>query len=297
MIKLSVTFSLSILLFFACSKQNDVAETATSGNVKFAYDESFKSIARQEKDVFQYQYKYASVSDTMVPQEIAHQMLLRDSVKLIFSSRMLNENELAYLKSKNVFPKMYEFAEDGLVIILNRNNPDSLLILDEFRNKILSQKGLKLVVDNAKGSSLSSFLSSFGFKDDTLKNVYSADSTEGVISYVSENLNAIGIISSAWISDDENPNVQKLRSKIRIAKVSAKKDSLSYYPFQSEIADSLYPLMRKIYIISRESKMGIANGYASFLLGEKGQRIVLKAGLVPSRMPSREVVISKKDIR
>jgi phosphate transport system substrate-binding protein len=35
-------------------------------------------------------------------------------------------------------------------------------------------------------------------------------------------------------------------------------------------------------------------GFASFLGGERGQRIILKSGLVPERVPSRKIMIRNK---
>ncbi|MBC7389628.1 MAG: substrate-binding domain-containing protein [Opitutaceae bacterium] len=289
-------FLISIL--FACDKKSDIPETATSGTVKIAFDESFKSIIQQETTIFQYLYKQAFVKDTVLPQELAHQYLLKDSVKLIFSSRFLNNYENSYFKSRNVFPKTYVFASYGLVILLNKNAKDSTYELSKLKDKFLNiGKPAVLVVDDSKGSALFLIVQLLGLQRNQLENVYSAGSQSDVINYVSENEEAIGILPGTLISDAESPAVQALRKKVRIAKVSASKNLPFYYPFQSEIADSLYPLINKIYIISRESKMGTANGFASFLLGEKGQRIVLKAGLVPARMPGREVVLTKKDIR
>ena len=297
MIKNIITF-LYLFLLFSCDKQPEITETATSGTVKIAYDGAFISIAKQEKDVFQYSYKYVNVPDIQLPQEVAHQYLLRDSVKLIFSSRTLNKYENSYFKSRNVFPKTYEFARYGLVVLLNRNAKDTAFNLSQLKNKFLNKvKPSVLVVDVSNGSTLVSIVQLLGLQNNQLENVYSAGTNSAVVAYVTENVAAIGIVPNTLISDEENPEVQKLRKKVRIAKISVNEKSESYYPFQSEIADSLYPLIKKIYIISRESKMGTANGFASFLLGEKGQRIVLKAGLVPARMPGREVVLSKKDIR
>jgi phosphate transport system substrate-binding protein len=38
-------------------------------------------------------------------------------------------------------------------------------------------------------------------------------------------------------------------------------------------------------------------GFASFVAGETGQRIILKSGLVPLIMPSRNIVIRKEILK
>ncbi len=293
-----LSFSLLFLFLFSCKqKVDEIPETATSGILKIAFDESYLPLVRQEIDIFHYLYKYATVLDTVVSQEKSHELFLKDSVKLIFSSRNLNSNEIAYLKAKKVFPKIYEFAQDGLVLIVHPASKDSVFKIHTLSNLVSVENSKAiLVVDNASGASITSFAELVGIPKERIKNVFSAENTLGVIDYVSKNTNAIGLIASEWISDTDNPKVQEVLKQVKIAKLLGPKSDEAFGPFQSEIADSLYPFKRKLYIISRETKMGIANGFASFLLGEKGQRVVLKSGTLPIKVPSREVVISKKSV-
>jgi len=52
-------------------------------------------------------------------------------------------------------------------------------------------------------------------------------------------------------------------------------------PYQNEIALGRYPLSRPIYAVSREHFVGLGTGFVVVAAGELGQRILLKAGLVP----------------
>ena len=47
-------------------------------------------------------------------------------------------------------------------------------------------------------------------------------------------------------------------------------------------------------MLNYQGYSGLGMGFASFVAGETGQRIVLKAGLVPVRMPGRNLVIRKE---
>ena len=64
-----------------------------------------------------------------------------------------------------------------------------------------------------------------------------------------------------------------------------------YKPYQGYIADGTYPFIREVYIINRETFTGLGTGFVNFVAGEKGQRILLKTGLVPATMPIRLVQI------
>jgi phosphate transport system substrate-binding protein len=66
-----------------------------------------------------------------------------------------------------------------------------------------------------------------------------------------------------------------------------------YKPFQGYIADGSYPLIRDVFVICRESTAGLGSGFASFVAGDVGQRIILKSGLVPATMPLRLVHVKK----
>jgi phosphate transport system substrate-binding protein len=83
--------------------------------------------------------------------------------------------------------------------------------------------------------------------------------------------------------------------KIKVVAVGHKNNPTEpdtyYQPFQGYLAAGTYPLRRDLYIVSREARAGLGTGFASFVAGDKGQRIFLKSGLVPATMPVRLVNI------
>lgn len=71
-------------------------------------------------------------------------------------------------------------------------------------------------------------------------------------------------------------------------------DSAHFKPYQAYLALKYYPLSRRITMLSREARSGLASGFMAFVASERGQRIVLKAGLVPTTMPLRIVEIDRR---
>jgi phosphate transport system substrate-binding protein len=65
-----------------------------------------------------------------------------------------------------------------------------------------------------------------------------------------------------------------------------------YMPTQSNIATGSYPLTRKLYVLNYSNRDGLGMGFATYIGAFEGQRIVLKSGLLPVEMPSREVNIA-----
>ncbi|NTW34497.1 MAG: phosphate ABC transporter substrate-binding protein, PhoT family, partial [Bacteroidetes bacterium] len=137
----------------------------------------------------------------------------------------------------------------------------------------------------------------FELKKDFPDNCFAVKSNSQVISFVEQNKNAIGIISVNWISDKNDSISHEFLKKIKVVSIGdeANTDGTGsfYKPYQGNIADGSYPLIRNVYIINRETFSGLGSGFAAFVAGEKGQRILLKSGLVPATMPIRLVQIKK----
>ena len=63
----------------------------------------------------------------------------------------------------------------------------------------------------------------------------------------------------------------------------------SYKPYQAYLALREYPLTHIVYILVNDPRMGLPTGLMTFLTGDRGQRIILKSGIVPATQPVRLV--------
>ena len=59
------------------------------------------------------------------------------------------------------------------------------------------------------------------------------------------------------------------------------------YPYYTALKQ--YPLVRDVYIVSREARAGLGTGFASFVAGDAGQRIVRLKGMLPATIPVRVI--------
>ena len=123
------------------------------------------------------------------------------------------------------------------------------------------------------------------------------NSNEEVVNYIQNNKNGLGIISVNWISDSQDTISNKFLQKIVVAGISEDGDDEGLGPFlkpyQGYIAEGSYPFIREVYVICRESFAGLGTGFASFVAGDQGQRIIRRSGLVPAQMPIRLVEIKR----
>lgn len=295
-----------LLVFFSCKekdKHGNVLDTPTGGTIKIAVDESLRPLVEAELMAFEGIYDQAHVVPVYTSEEEAIRLLIRDSVRLAFVTRKLTTEELIPFEREKITPPQVGIATGAVAIILNKSNPDSLIRVSQLRDilagKIAKWKQLnpsssddliEVIFDNPL-SGIARFLKDSLANGNPLpSNAFAVRSNEAVIDYISGKPNAIGFIGSEWISDSNDFTANRFLNTIRVASLAG--DSTYFLPYQAYIALHHYPLCRNTFVISREARSGLGSGFIAFVTSDKGQRIVLKAGLVPATMPVRIVEIN-----
>ena len=116
-----------------------------------------------------------------------------------------------------------------------------------------------------------------------------------MINYVAQNPDAIGVIGVNWLGNRSDTTNLSFREEIRVMAVSAEDVATpgnSYKPYQAYLYYGNYPLARPIYAILNDPRNGLPWGFTSFMTSDKGQRIILKSGLVPATQPIRVVHVN-----
>ena len=289
MYKLFLSSVLLVLISIGCKKANDSAETIIKGSTTIVVDESILPIVEDEVAVFENKY---NAKITLVPQSEAEciNSLTSGKVSIAILTRKLSEIEAKVFRQKKIQPRETAFATDGIALIRNKNTTDSLLalssVIDFLKQKPSAIKGL--VFDNPNSSTVTYFKNLAQLNAMPTKNVFSFNTNNQVIKYVAENDGMVGIIGLNWLMQP-TAEVESLIGKITILKIKDNSKQNYYYPTQDNIAGQDYPLARDLYIVNCQGGEGLGMGFASFLAGQIGQRIVLKSGLVPKIMPGRNI--------
>ena len=301
----------SVIIMPACKNKGTAAlkETPTSGNIRIAADDSFEPIIAAELDTFTALYSYAQITPVYMPENELVAFFLNDSVKVIASSWAPTEEQRKVLLDLQTVVRTTVVAYDALAIVLNRNNADSLLtyknVEDIFTGAVTDWKQINpssrlgqinIVFDNVRSGNIRYFREKFSLPEELLPNFYAVKSNPEVIDYVSKSPGALGIVSVNWISDEDDPRSFGMLNKIKVAAISQPYlDQSSFYlPLQGHIYDKSYPFVREVNMHTRESYTGLGSGFVSFVAGEKGQRIILKSGLVPATMPIRIIQVKNE---
>jgi len=116
------------------------------------------------------------------------------------------------------------------------------------------------------------------------KDVYTFSTNNEVLKFVSENDGMIGVVGVNWLSQPE-PSMSAVVSKVNVLSVKGLKSEGYFSPSQNNFAEGTYPLLRELYIVNCQGTSGLGMGIASFISGDIGQRIVLKSGLLPYKIP------------
>lgn len=299
----------SMAFLYSCSRGPKVPpESPTRGNIRIISDESFQPIIEAEVNTFTQLYANARIHATYKPEIDVINDFMNDSVKVIVTSKKLTEDQIQYLRDTLVIARTQIFAYDALTLITNKENRDTLLKYRDVKNIFLGQASswedinpksrlgeIKVVFDNTKSGNIRYFKELFEIKTALPYNFYALNSNADVVDYVSRNKDALGIISVNWISDRDDSLGRSFVRRVNVVGVSQPMDDASYYrPQQGFIYDKSYPFVREIYLISRETFKGLGSGFIAWAAAEQGQRIVLKAGLVPATMPIRIVQIKNE---
>ncbi|MCX6249231.1 MAG: substrate-binding domain-containing protein [Bacteroidetes bacterium] len=282
-------------------------DTPTSGTVKIGVDDSYKLLADAEIFTFQSFYSEAKIDTICRPETDILNAFLKDSVSMMIVNRPLTKEEEQNLNAKQIIPRTLKIAYDAVALIVNNENPDSNLFYDHiasiFQGKIDNWKQinpksklneLKIVFDNFKSGIPRYFREKF-LVSKLPANCFAVHNNEEVIDFVEKNKNAIGMISVNWVSDRSDTVTIRFLKKVKIAGIStpgtADPHTDFYQPYQAYIAKKIYPFIREVYCINRQTYVGLAYGLTSFIAGSQGQLIVLHSGLVPATMPVRVVEI------
>ena len=252
-------------------------------------------------------YKFAQIQPRYLPEVDAINLLLKDSVRLAITSRPLSAKEIAYFSSRKFFPKVVPVAIDGIAVVVKPSNPDTLFSVETIR-KIMtgeitswqqvnsrSKLGkIKVLFDDPNSSIVRFIVDSITKSGNLGSQLSSLKSNLDVVDFVSKNPEALGLIGVSWVSNRLDPGSRSFLEKIKVAGISVSQPATaknSSQPFQAYIATGKYPFTRFVYVILTEPRPGLGTGLTSFLASDKGQRIILKTGILPYTMPERKVHI------
>jgi phosphate transport system substrate-binding protein len=273
-------------------------ETVNTGTIKIAADESAQPIVDEIAYLFKRLNTNAHPEVSYATENGVLRRLLNDSVRFAVLTRQLTPDETKLLTARTLPPVTNRFAVDAITFIVNQASADTLMTVSDIKKMLNGQTktGTDIVFDNPN-SSLVRYLKDFsGNKDFKLKNVFAVKNNKEVIRYISQHPQAIGITGFNWLNDPDSDYAEAVK-KVKIVAIRDEQSKTApnqyFKPSQTTLALKQYPFARNLYLVNCTGKLGLGTGFALFVLSDRGQRIILRSGILPDSLPERQIVIKR----
>jgi phosphate transport system substrate-binding protein len=287
-----------LLLIVCCAKKEQKMEqTIIKGTTSILVDESLLPIIEDQKEVFESYYD-AKINLVSNSESEVLNSLIRQESGIAVLTRELSDNEKKQFEQKKIIPRTTKIAIDAIAFIANKNNTDTLIALQDvvaFMQGKSRSKIKGLVFDNPNSSTVRFMNTLAGTKTTRVDAVYSFNTNEEVIRFVAQNDGMIGVVGVNWLSQP-SPKMQDFVDKVNILAVKSLTGKDYFEPSQNNLAEGKYSLARDLFIVNCQGNSGLGMGFASFVAGDIGQRIILKSGLLPVTIPGRKLNIRKEII-
>jgi phosphate transport system substrate-binding protein len=213
--------------------------------------------------------------------------LINGTVDIANASRQISADEVQAARANSIDPVEFVVARDAIAVIVNPNNPIQELTLEQiskiYKGEINNWQELggenrpivRLSRETNSGTHVY-FLETvirLGNKDDP--GIFSADtlllpSSEGIISEVRDNPNAIGYDGLGYVTPE-----------VKVLAVAHDAQSPYVLPGVDTVTNGSYPIARGLYMYTKGEPSGVIKDYLDWIMSSEAQDIVTQLGFVP----------------
>jgi phosphate transport system substrate-binding protein len=213
--------------------------------------------------------------------------LINGTITIANASRQIKSEEIETAKANGFEPIEFIVANDAIAVIVNPENPISRLTLEqvskiykgEYTNWLdvggEDRPIVKLSRETNSGTHVY-FLETvvrLGSKED--KNIFSADtlllpSSEGIISEVRDNPNAIGYDGLGYVTSD-----------VKMVALAIESGGDFILPSVETVISGDYPISRHLYMYTRGEPVGVELDYLNWIQSSDAQSTITELGFVP----------------
>ncbi len=294
---------LALVLTAGCKsyreKEAEMTDTRFRGTIYVSADESFKPVIDEQVQVYESNFPGTRIIVDYKPEAECLKDLLTDSVRMVIATRGNTKAESnAVSDSLRVGLESLVVARDAIAVITNPQSEDSFFTMEEIREVLQGKfkKNLIPVFDGVKATSTIRFIIDSVLGGGQLTpTAVAARSSEEVINYIARTPGTLGFVGVSWVGNKEDTAQLGFLKKVKMCYLESVNIKDRYViPFQVNIADRNYPMVRDLVYILKEKHQGLGNGFADFMSGEIGQLIFKRAYLMPAR---RDFILRKAQLK
>jgi phosphate transport system substrate-binding protein len=279
-------------LHAGCKQKNtrEPTDRFNKGLIHVSCDESFKPVMDAQVEIYEASFPDTKIIVHYKPEADCLKDFFVDSIRMIIATRGFTEGERQkMIDSLKIGPQSLTVAYDAIAVIVHPQAKDSFFTMDDIRNLISGKlkENLIPVFDGLKATSTVRFMIDSVLHGGNLgTNVVAAQSSEGVIDYVSKTPNAVGFIGVSWVGNKDDTTQQSFLKKVRLARIESTDSANAFVlPVQYLIYTKSYPMVRDLVYVLKEHHLGLGNAFANFMESERGQLIFRRAYLYPALRP------------
>jgi len=219
--------------------------------------------------------------------------LMTNTVDIANASRAIKPEEMKEAESHGFKPVEFVVARDAIGVIVNPANPVNQLTLkqvsDIFQGKIENWKEVggedrpivRLSRESNSGTHVYFLETVIRLGDKKSKDLFSENtlllpSSEGIISEVRDNPNAIGYDGLGYITHE-----------VKLLAVAKDEQSDYVIPSVETVNENKYPISRDLYIYTHGEPRDNVKAYLDWILDTEAQKIVADTGFVPVKMAGK----------
>ncbi len=263
------------------------SQPATSTYIQNKGSDTIVNLALAWAEKYQAEHPDVSISVTGGGSGTGIAALLNKTVDIANASRQMQAEEIKQAKANGFDPVEFVVARDAIAVIVNPTNPVSRLTLqqisDIYSGKFdnWSQVGgqdrpiVRLSREVNSGTHVYFRDTVIRLGDPNNKTLFATDtlllpSSEGIISELRQNPNAIGYDGLGYVPTD-------------LKVVAVAKDATSPYilPSIATVNDKSYPVARDLYMYTAGQPAGAVKAYLGWIVSPEAQTIVANLGFVP----------------
>jgi len=210
--------------------------------------------------------------------------LLNGTTDICAASRSIEEKELKQAAEKNIKPKEFVVARDGIAIVVNPANPLNEVTMDQLKKMYTGtythwnevggpdEPIVLLSRENSSGTYVF-FQEHVLAKKDYAQSARLMPATSAIIQETTTGKGAIGYVGLGYAAE--------AKDKIKVLKVKKDADSPAVEPTIETVVSGAYPVSRPLHLYTNGEPAGAVKAFIDFAMSPEGQKVVGEMGYVP----------------
>ena len=276
------------LLTAGCSKESrDKAALAKSKSIQIKGSDTIVNLVQKWAEDYSAKDASINIGITGGGSGTGFAAMINRTCDIAMSSRAIEEAEVKQCEAESIYPSEIKVGLDGLMVIVNPENPVEKLTLDQVRDifmgttknwKELGGPDKKIVILSRESNSGTHMFfkehvirkSNKKGKEEFSPRALLMPSSQAIVNEVVQNPNALGYVGIGYMSPE-----------LKAISIAKKKGDKYISPDVESVLSDKYPISRPLFLYSSSKDNQLVNDFIKYALSDEGQKTVRKLDFVP----------------